>query len=652
MAPGSSVEDRRRERIAQSLENGKLHYSLGELGKAAACFKRAINACACGMQLRDTVCICKNILDAIEDGNLEDALKKKCICSAKSTRHCYDPHHMNALNYLAAVCEKQEKLDQASIHGQNLITIAPYEAKGYLRLAKVLRLQTEASLAIATYQEGIYIISQKDKYDGSLPTMHQMMTRVKKSIRFDFVQRLPIEISTAIFELAGFRATCRCLRVSTTWKKYLTNTGEMKRLWQVQAFRAWKPKGPIKTQALVKYVAYADKHVTHFSVETCTEFKFDMQKLAVVFQACRTLENLKLRVPCYPSNILPISIRYPQLRRLYLGLGVKATRAFVEAIVQASAETLEELSIFDIDSNNVADGEVMPREWPRMENLKTLRLSAGGRQCQLTLSGLMVNTPNVEEVWFEGLALFFLNEHTGWKNVKKLYLGEGVSIPVIAGGALISPSIRELHLAGGVVLQLCGFSRANHNAYTAWLHGTHPIHSSVNFANLAQLEKLSLRYLGPVGPGYLDSWVKPSMESGTIRELELKNFPFSNFPDDQDGEEITWFTSNKLTHLGITGLTQEVGFAINSAEDWLVDFVARFPSLKGLDIGQELISDATLGTIIKMGVRTIFHRHGRFQDDELVAWAARQGSTIVDGPNFWSVSQHPDRCPPSTRGGW
>ncbi|CAJ2500353.1 Uu.00g032060.m01.CDS01 [Anthostomella pinea] len=49
-------------------------------------------------------------------------------------------------------------------------------------------------------------------------------------------------------------------------------------------------------------------------------------------------------------------------------------------------QALEELSIFDIDSND---------------------------------SGLMIRTPNLEEVWFEGLALWLLNEHTGWENVKK-----------------------------------------------------------------------------------------------------------------------------------------------------------------------------------------------------------------------------------------
>ncbi|CAJ2510327.1 Uu.00g050300.m01.CDS01, partial [Anthostomella pinea] len=41
-SPTSSVQDRRRDRTGQLLESGKLHYSLGELGKAAACFERAI----------------------------------------------------------------------------------------------------------------------------------------------------------------------------------------------------------------------------------------------------------------------------------------------------------------------------------------------------------------------------------------------------------------------------------------------------------------------------------------------------------------------------------------------------------------------------------------------------------------------------------
>ncbi|CAJ2510440.1 Uu.00g051430.m01.CDS01 [Anthostomella pinea] len=97
-----------------------------------------------------------------------------------------------------------------------------------------------------------------------------------------------------------------------------------------------------------------------------------------------------------------------------------------------------------------------------------------------------------------------------------------------------------------------------------------------------------------------------------FKELELKNFPSRNFGEDQDDDHTLWFTSNRLTYLGITGLTQDVGLAIDSAEEVIVALVARFPSCKGLDIGQELTSDATLGTIIKMGVKTIFHNMDAF----------------------------------------
>ncbi|CAJ2507531.1 Uu.00g087170.m01.CDS01 [Anthostomella pinea] len=70
----------------------------------------------------------------------------------------------------------------------------------------------------------------------------------------------------------------------------------------------------------------------------------------------------------------------------------------------------------------------------------------------ILLSGLMAHTLNVEEVWLKGLALCFVNEHTGWANAKKLYHGAGVTIPMVAGRALISASIRELHLDGAVVV--------------------------------------------------------------------------------------------------------------------------------------------------------------------------------------------------------
>ncbi|CAJ2513229.1 Uu.00g013480.m01.CDS01, partial [Anthostomella pinea] len=143
-----------------------------------------------------SVRLCKKILDAIEEGNLDDSPKQKCmllrtemrahnihdreptasylvekalgpnpeanirltgmvmqdktmtrqtgISSARSIRHCYDPFHTNALDQLTA----------------DLSILAPREAEGYLRLAKVLRLLIKARLAVSTYQQGIHIISQ------------------------------------------------------------------------------------------------------------------------------------------------------------------------------------------------------------------------------------------------------------------------------------------------------------------------------------------------------------------------------------------------------------------------------------------------------------------------------------------------------------
>jgi hypothetical protein len=66
---------------------------------------------------------------AIENGTVEDELRKKCICSAKSSVRCKSANHVDALDGLAAVHEAKGLVDVAIVNAEAMINLAPREPK-------------------------------------------------------------------------------------------------------------------------------------------------------------------------------------------------------------------------------------------------------------------------------------------------------------------------------------------------------------------------------------------------------------------------------------------------------------------------------------------------------------------------------------------
>jgi tetratricopeptide (TPR) repeat protein len=189
------------------MEHGRRLYAARQFDEAAAAFTQVISACRCGVPLRDAPCLCKKVLQGIESNSLRDELKKRCICSAQSDRRCDNAAHVDAMDSLAAVYEKTDRVDKALSCAEQMINLAPRDPKVYLRLAKVLRLQGSTILAYRTYGQGVELAGKSSRSPNSnlIPKLRELRDKMKQLVRTDPLSIFPLELVCMIFSHVDFR---------------------------------------------------------------------------------------------------------------------------------------------------------------------------------------------------------------------------------------------------------------------------------------------------------------------------------------------------------------------------------------------------------------------------------------------------------------
>ncbi|KAI0877496.1 hypothetical protein GGS24DRAFT_121027 [Hypoxylon argillaceum] len=618
--------------LATSLAKAKAYYNEKQYPKATAIFKQITNSCACGVQVRATPCCCKSLVSAIANSAVEAELRKKCICSAKADVRCRNADHIDALDGLAAVYEAKRHMDTAIVIAEAMINLAPREPKGFLRLGRVLRLQRSYRHAFQTYQQGIELVGKKNPSHPLLPTLRQMKDKIRNpAVATDPLPLMPLELVAMIFKNLDFRSLCNCLRVAKSWKNLLTTKDKtIQSLWRIQHFtRCTKPVRPAQLQ---KYATYSGSHVTELVIRDCRQFGVDSNTFRWIAVSCRSLAVLKLQASrelelLTASNAIRLCA--PQLTSLYLGFHAPFMLEFVHKAVAASAATLRELTLLNFPSrfaHRVAGAEVAA--WPVLRRLRTLRL--GGRphkeKAVLNISSFMHTSPNVEEVWLEGVYVTFREEiehpENPWPHLKRLFVGQEVGWQRIAHAPFPLPSaIEELHLM-----------HCDH--IFAFLSGPFFSHPDT-YPSPQNLRKFTLRDRVPSGragagdastssswPGYLQRWVRPSLTSGTLRELGMM-FPRPHPP---------WLRSASLRFLGVKGLSLEFGTDPVAVDAALADLLERFPGVEGLDVAREPVSDAALAAAVRRGVRTVYYRGGYHLRREVREWAREKyGASIIEG---------------------
>ncbi|KAL7623425.1 hypothetical protein AAE478_007107 [Parahypoxylon ruwenzoriense] len=614
------------------LEKGDDFYRCGKYAHAELAFLGVIRLCGCGIGLQKQPCPCKDIVQGIKRTNLADVLKTVCTCPASSDRRCRQSDHLRAFDSLIAVYERQNRIDESFQCAMEMVNLNPRDPKGYLRLGKVFRLKNLPALAHSTYTQGIQLVQRKDPDHPLLPKLREQRDNMQRRARFDPIIMLPLEIWCMVFTHLDFQSQCRCLRVSKAWRASLT-AKDAQRLWWIQEYNLPQKVTAAMREGIKKKVMYAGHHVTELSVNGCRHFMTQCGNIPFLFLTSH-LKILRLRetdgyFDLQPQMIGPLSpSKSLGITNLHLGKGVGISADLLRRLVEACSNSLEELSVFQLPhpmAHPMTSYEGVPsswfHDWPMLERLKVIRLVAGRRPAHIT-SGpedIMRLAPNVEDVWMD----YFdtgrdLRGHP-WPKLRSLFLGKNTSWDFVQQLVpLLNDNMRELHL------------ESSFPSFPELIPST----------RFAKLEKLSLdsrRITAPV----FDVFVRPSIESGTLRELDVQKFPAKAILE--GAKEIDWFKSESITHISLAGFNADHYYEDRRFDSAILGLLDRFPNLRSLDIGQEMISDTMLARMIRGGVKTIYHQLGPVRT-ELRTWAARKhGAQVINGVYPQSPSLHPDR---------
>jgi hypothetical protein len=150
----------------------------------------------------------------------------------------------------------------------------------------------------------------------------------------------------------------------------------MQSLWRVLHFGPCKKT--VRQAQLQRYATYSGSQVTEIVIGDCRQFGLDSDKFKWIVASCRGLKVLKLQAPsemAWGLVDLPLSRYLPRLTSLYLGFHVPVVKGFLCQILTSSAETLQELSVLNLE---VSSGE-QDVKWPVLKVLRTLRLGRSRR---------------------------------------------------------------------------------------------------------------------------------------------------------------------------------------------------------------------------------------------------------------------------------
>ncbi|KAI1806033.1 hypothetical protein F4811DRAFT_512477 [Daldinia bambusicola] len=637
-----------------ALKKGQELYAQGDYGAAAKLFKKAMRSCSCLIPDGVILDFNQDILTGIENNQLKETLS----ALTPRTKRCDKQVHVRAVDALIATYEMLLKLDKCLDLAVGMVNLAPREPKAYLRLGKILRLQTKQTLAYHMYRQGIELVERKHPHHPLLPKLRTQRDRVVTLAAYDPVKKFPIELIRMTFEFLDFKMLCRCLRVSKPWHDILTKSDALSSLWRIQTYKLTQRSQPGIRRMLPSFKAYnkySKNALRELSIDGLSHF-LQWCKFSQVLEISQQLKVLKLRDPrgSFDLDSLPSQLRLPQLTHLSMGYGVRPRLGLLEKLVNASRSSLEELSIFELpDPAGIGPDTIWYPGWARLEKLRVIRLGhpvyGSGLVAVPDLRGIVELTPNVEEAWIDNLRYSPKLLMTKWPKLRNIFVGDFARLDSMADeddeDIGFNEDMRELHFEGRSLQS--SFSTffppmVISNPHAPWLLTVHV--GRLVLPQLRRLERLSILLTNPLGASEFETIVRPSLESGTLRELDIRPLPVhALFGNAFEIEPPTWFRSESLIYLSITGLTVANLCQHRDCDKALLALTSRFPNLRSIDISNEQLSDALLAKFIKRGVKRMYHRAKQSKAD-LQEWAAaHHNAQVISRPPAHLPSMHPDR---------
>ncbi|KAI1453683.1 hypothetical protein F4805DRAFT_358950 [Annulohypoxylon moriforme] len=631
----ATVANRGADRAAALYQKGQKLYKASQYDVAEKAFLKAMDLCSCGVAVQKQPRIDNEILSGIEKKDLKGALTK-----LPASQRCNSRLHLDTLDSLIATYETQNRLDEALEFSLKMVNLSPREPKSYLRLGKVLRLKNQQTTAYHNYKQGMELVKRKNPNHALLSKLQAQKDKVLPLATFDPVAELPIELIRMIFGLMDTRTRGRCLGVSKTWKTVLT-TESLRDIWKIQEYKFSRFRQTVSPKLFANFVSswnYAGRSVTELTIDGCLQFLITA-KLERFFRFFQDLKVLDLREPHAFITLgpLPKKAKTPKLRKLFLGRGMKPAGGLLNQLLESSSESLEELSVFSLPPPDISGPNgTWYYNWPRLEKLKTLRLARTDLPLVTGLDGIVESTPNVEEAWLDIHTYDLIPMLYRWTRLQSVFIGGAMSfddnsppnnpIPFVDA----HEQLRELHLEVRVEMGMLDLLLEKAHAPGRFFE---------------KMEKISVLVNPGVPTGELfDFFIRPGIESGTLREIHFDPIPTRDFLQSPRVPTIpAWLSSPNVTYFSFAGFTRESLHEHRCVGDAVLEIADRFPNLSTVDISNEPFPDTLLAKLIQKGVKTIYCHPGQPRVD-LREWASRKfGAQIIMTRSPHVPAYHPDR---------
>ncbi|KAF9975492.1 hypothetical protein BGZ73_000844 [Actinomortierella ambigua] len=444
------------------------------------------------------------------------------------------PDEINLLDTLAACYEKLLKFDTALTHAKGIIQRHVQNPKGYLRAAKILRLQKRYLTACKIYKAGMERSDKESKDYSSLSRLLQELELVMENEArvLDPMVLLPMELILTIFEMVPFEKRCVCTRVSKKWRTTLIS---VPKFWTELDFT---PARPLPAQHSLFMPLDPDPRsnakvdnltvlamAKHFSPKqlvlgTNQNISKGLFSNLIKFRRTKALERLSLQQN-YKITDTELSLLWlstPQLRRLDLydvyGVSNDVAMALLER-----CRLLEELDISECRVSPNVFVQSMAKNGP-MPTLRKLGLGhVTQRYHHEGIEALVGMFPNLTTLDFRSMCVSDVSALTSlWRlsKMEHLYLDSVDSLSSMSGVRAVSLWMRGMQHLQSFRLRSC-----------KWV--------SVSAAEMilrpAWIAPLTLNALTPPTVAADPQWqLLPSLETAgwnaSLRMLDLSCSPF------------------------------------------------------------------------------------------------------------------------------
>lgn len=167
----------------------------------------------------------------------------------------------------------------------------------------------------------------------------------------------------------------RCLRVSKEWRRFLTNSGNV-RLWRSMLFtRVFPHRYAPSVHAVKKLASYSGDDLRKLVIDDVQRFRLNQPKFLAILQRAKNLEYLSLSGRTEEVHIPQGFAILSQLTHMILDDFFAGKPNILQPLMRHTAATLQHLQVGGLpQERGTTIGGGTDLGFPEMPNLKYLRL--------------------------------------------------------------------------------------------------------------------------------------------------------------------------------------------------------------------------------------------------------------------------------------